>query len=80
MKTEIPDSILEAIVAIVYWGRSDDGPDYILSYDIPLLDDWIVALGLLPPAEIPKTKEEWAAFNAEKAAWEDGRPHAPREK
>jgi hypothetical protein len=69
---EIPDSVLDAITAVVYWARSSDDPDDILEYDIPLLDDWIVKLGLLPPAEYPITDEEWARFNAEKAAWEAG--------
>jgi hypothetical protein len=70
MKTEIPDDVLEAIVAVVYWSRSADGDGDILSYDIPLLDRWVVELGLLPPANPPETEEEWAAFNAVKAAWE----------
>ena len=74
---EIPDSVLDAITAVVYWARSSDDDNDILSYDIPLLDAWVVKLGLLPPADPPITDEEWARFNAEKAAWEAGR-HARR--
>ena len=70
MKVEVPDSILGAITAVVYWARSSDEDGDILAYDIPLLDAWIVKLGLLPPANTPVTDEEWARFNAEKAAWE----------
>jgi hypothetical protein len=76
MKTEIPDNVLEAIAAVVYWARSDEGPDDILEHDIPVLDDWIVELGLLPLADTPITDEEWTAFKAAKAAWEAGRLHA----
>ena len=77
MKVEIPGSVLDAITAVVYWARSSDGPDDILECDIPLLDDWIVKLGLLPPAETPITDEDWIKFDAAKAAWEAGR-HARR--
>jgi hypothetical protein len=73
MKTEIPNDVLGAITAVVYWARSSDGDDDILSYDIPLLDAWIVKLGLLPPAETPMMDEDWRKFNAEKAAWEAAR-------
>ena len=72
MKVEIPDSVLDAITAVVYWSRSSDGPDDILEFDIPLLDDWIVKLGLLPPAETPMTAEDWRKFDAAKAVWDAG--------
>jgi hypothetical protein len=72
---EIPDNILDAITAVVYWARSSDGPDGILVHDIPLLDDLIVELGLLPPAKTPITDEDWIQFDAAKAAWEAGRRH-----
>jgi hypothetical protein len=74
MKTEVPEDILEAITAVVYWARSSDSDDDILMHDIPLLDAWVVKLGLLPAAaDAPNTDEEWAKFNAAKAAWEAGR-------
>ena len=79
MKVEISEDILEAITAIVYWARSDEGPDAILTYDIPLLDELVVKLGLLPPTDPPITDEEWAKFNAAKAAWEAGRRYGPYE-
>jgi hypothetical protein len=69
---EIPGSVLEAITAVVYWARSSDDPNDILEYDIPLLDDWIVKLGLLPPSETPVTDEDWVKFNRAKAIWEEG--------
>jgi len=74
---EVPHSVLDAITAVVYWARRSDDDIGILTYDIPLLDDWIVELGLLPPAETPITEEDWIKFNAAKAAWEAGR-HARR--
>jgi len=76
MQTKIPDSVLEAITAVVYWARSDESPDEILEYDIPILDDWIVKLGLLPPATTPMSGEDWDKFNAAKAAWEAARRYA----
>lgn len=55
MKIEISEDILEAITAVVYWARSADSDDTILRYDIPLLDEWVTKLGLLPPANPPIT-------------------------
>lgn len=75
MKIEVSEDILEAITAVVYWARSDEGPDKILTYDIPLLDELVVKLGLLPPADPLITDEDWAKFNAAKAAWEAARRH-----
>jgi hypothetical protein len=79
MKVEISEDILEAITAIVYWARSSDSDDDILTHDIRLLDELVVKLGLLPPADPPNTDEEWAKFNAAKAAWEAGRRYGPYE-
>jgi hypothetical protein len=79
MKIEVSEDILEAITAVVYWARSDECDDAILTYDIPLLDEWVVKLGLLPPADPPITDEDWAKFNAAKAAWEAARRHAQYE-
>jgi len=79
MTTEIPEDILEAITAVVYWARSSDDDIDILMHDIPLLDRWVVELGLLPPAKYPITDEEWIAFNEAGAAWKAGRRYAASE-
>jgi hypothetical protein len=49
MTTEIPESVLDAIKAVVSWARGCDGPDGILERDIPVLEAWLVKRGLLPP-------------------------------
>jgi DNA-binding transcriptional regulator YdaS (Cro superfamily) len=46
---EIPENIIAALKAIVNWSRgSDDLVDEILENDVPVLDRWLVANGLLP--------------------------------
>jgi hypothetical protein len=56
MTTEIPDSVLTAIKRVVAWGHGCDGPDdvgvdEILEYDLPVFENWLTKLGLLPPPE-----------------------------
>jgi hypothetical protein len=68
-KIEVPAAVLEAVTAVVYWSRSDEGDDGILAIDIPILDEWVTELGLLPPPNPPITDAEWAA-------WEAGRRYA----
>jgi hypothetical protein len=49
MTREIPEEVMEAVKAVVEWSRGDDDPLGILESDIPVLDNWLVELGVLPP-------------------------------
>jgi hypothetical protein len=51
MTTEIPDDVLAAIKAVVEWYRGSDGPDDIICNDLPVLEAWLVGLGLLSPRD-----------------------------
>src|SRR5262249_6277630 len=73
---DVPGAVFEAVTAVVYWSRSDEGDDGILAIDIPILDEWVTELGLLPPPNPPITDADWAEFKAAKAKWEAGRRHA----
>lgn len=58
MTQEIPDPVVAAIRHVVQWSRGSDGPgeisiDDILSDAVPVLDEWLVARGLLPAASYP---------------------------
>ena len=68
MTTEIPDSVLEAITAVVYWADSSDDDNDILSYDIPLLKNWIVKLGVSPPPPMDPIITDEAAKAGREAA------------
>jgi hypothetical protein len=51
----LPNDVLRAIEHIVAWAHSDeDLADSVLQYDVPALEDWLVAIGRLPPEAIKR--------------------------
>jgi hypothetical protein len=60
MTTEIPEDVFVAIKSIVTWVHGCDGSgdvsiDDVIACDIPVLENWLTALGLLPPANTEDT-------------------------
>jgi hypothetical protein len=49
MRMEVSEDVLAAIKAVAEWCRGCDGPDEIIEHDLPVIDVWLVGLGLLPP-------------------------------
>jgi hypothetical protein len=53
MTLEIPEAVLEVIKDVVRWSRGSNGHGEVSQSDVllgaPILDDWCVARGLLPP-------------------------------
>lgn len=56
MTMEVPDDVLTAIKDIVAWAHGCEGPDDVtfddvIVHDVPVLEDWLTKLGLLPAPE-----------------------------
>ena len=55
MTVEVPDDVLKAMKHFVEWAHSKDSSiDGIIVHDLPVFENWLTELGLLPPApELP---------------------------